>query len=172
MSLGARVERAVRFVVHNWPLKLAAIALATLLYAGLVASQDSSVFPGPVPVSAINKPPGTVVTNELRDLDQIRYIAPLEVGRLLADDFEATVDLSNVEPGRPARQRPRRGHRRGPAGDRPRLPAPLDPGRARRARRPSRSRSRCSARPPPDGVDVGEVSFEPTEVTVTGPARP
>ena len=44
-----RVRRAVGVVVHNWPLKLAAIALATLLYAGLVASQDSSTFPGPSP---------------------------------------------------------------------------------------------------------------------------
>ena len=63
------IRRAVRLVVHNWPLKLAAIALATLLYAGLVASQDSSVFPGPVPVTAVNQPPGTVVTNHLRDVD-------------------------------------------------------------------------------------------------------
>ena len=48
MSLGSRVRQAVRFVVHNWPLKLAAIALATLLYAGLVASQASSVCRAPL----------------------------------------------------------------------------------------------------------------------------
>ena len=168
MSLGARVERAVRFVVHNWPLKLAAIALATLLYAGLVASQDSSVFPGPVPVTAINKPPGTVVTNDLRDLDQIRYIAPLEVGRLLADDFEATVDLSNVNPdGQPVSVRV--------------AVTPVDPRVTVLDFQPRSIQvvldelttkqvpvdvQREAA---PDGVDVGEVTYEPTEVTVTGP---
>ncbi len=168
MSLGARVERAVRFVVHNWPLKLAAIALATLLYAGLVASQDSSVFPGPVPVTAINKPPGTVVTNPLRDLDQIRYIAPLEVGRLLADSFEATVDVSNVNPdGQPVSVRvavtavdprvtvldfqPRS------------IQVVLDELTTKQV--PVNVQREAA----PDGVDVGEVTFEPTEVTVTGP---
>ena len=37
---GAAVRRLVGLVVYNWPLKLAAIALATLLYAGLVVSQS------------------------------------------------------------------------------------------------------------------------------------
>ena len=32
------VRRALGFLLHNWPLKLAAIALATILYAGLVLS--------------------------------------------------------------------------------------------------------------------------------------
>ena len=81
MSIGSTVGRAARFIVHNWPLKLAAIGLATLLYAGLVASQDSITFPGPVPVTAINKPVGTEVTNNLRDIDQIRYVAPPDVPR-------------------------------------------------------------------------------------------
>ena len=39
------------------------------------------------PCSPSTSPPGTVVTNELRDVDQIRYIAPLDVGRLRAEDF-------------------------------------------------------------------------------------
>ena len=98
MSVGSRDRPGGGLIVHNWPLKLAAIALATLLYAGLVASQDSITFPGPVPVTAINQPPGTVVTNDLRDVEQIRYIAPADVARLRAEDFEATVDLTNVKP--------------------------------------------------------------------------
>ena len=132
MSLGSRVNQAVRFVVRNWPLKLAAIALATLLYAGLVASQDSSVFPGPVAVLPINKPDGTVVTNDLRDLDQIRYIAPLDVGRLRAEDFEATVDLANVKPDGQQQSVRVAVSAVDPARHHPRLPAALDPGRARR----------------------------------------
>jgi YbbR domain-containing protein len=89
-------RRVARGIVHNWPLKLAAIALATLLYAGLVASQDSSTFTGPIPVLPENQPPDTKVTNTLRDVEQIQYIAPADLGRLRAEDFRATVDLSGV----------------------------------------------------------------------------
>ena len=76
MTVERFVRRAVGLVVHNWPLKLAAIVLATLLYAGLVASQDSSTIQGPVTVTVQNQPPATVITNQLRDVESIRYIAP------------------------------------------------------------------------------------------------
>ena len=39
---GAAVTRLLRLLVHNWPLKLAAVGLATLLYGGLVLSQNAS----------------------------------------------------------------------------------------------------------------------------------
>ena len=169
MSLGSGIRRAVRFVVHNWPLKLAAIALATLLYAGLVASQDSITFPGPVPVTAINKPPGTEVTNNLRDIDQIRYIAPVDVPRQRADDFEATVDLTNVKAdGQPVNVRvavraidprvtildsqPRTIQVVLDQVTTKQVPVEVDQGAA------------------PPGIDVGETTFTPAEVSVTGPA--
>jgi YbbR domain-containing protein len=98
MNIGRSARRAFAFVVHNWPLKLAAIAVATLLYAGLVVSQDSNVYPGPIQVRLANQPLDTVVTNDLRDVEQIRYIAPADLGRLTAEDFRATVDLANVTP--------------------------------------------------------------------------
>ena len=98
MNVGRLARRAAAFVIHNWPLKLAAIILATLLYAGLVASEDSSTYPGPVQVLAENLPSGTVVTNQLKPLEHVRYIAPAVVGRLTAEDFTATVDLSAVDP--------------------------------------------------------------------------
>ena len=41
------MTRAIGFVVHNWPLKLAAIGLATLLYGGLVVSQNTETFTRP-----------------------------------------------------------------------------------------------------------------------------
>ena len=98
MNIGRSARRVAAFVIHNWPLKLAAIILATLLYAGLVASENSGTYPGPLQVTAVNQPSDTVVTNQLRPLEQVRYIAPAEVGRLTADDFRATVDLSAVDP--------------------------------------------------------------------------
>ena len=169
MSLGSRLQRAVRFVVHNWPLKLAAIALATLLYAGLVASQDSITFPGPVPVTAINKPPGTEVTNILRDIDQIRYIAPADVGRLRADDFVATVDLTNVKPdGQQVNVRvavnaidPRVTI----LDSQPRtIPVVLDGVTTKVVP------VEVDQGTPPAGIDIGEMTFTPTTVNVTGPA--
>ena len=51
-------RRAGLTIVHNWPLKVAAIVLATLLYAGLVASQDSNTYPGPITVTPVNQPAG------------------------------------------------------------------------------------------------------------------
>ena len=98
MNVGRSALRIAAFVIHNWPLKLAAIILATLLYAGLVASENSGTYPGPLQVTAVNQPSDTVVTNQLRPLEQVRYIAPAEVGRLTAGDFRATVDLSAVDP--------------------------------------------------------------------------
>ena len=97
MNARRAAGRLGRLIVHNWPLKLAAVILATLLYAGLVASQDSNTFPGLVKVTPINQPPGTVITNTIRDVDQIRYIAPAELGPLRAEDFRATVDLSGLK---------------------------------------------------------------------------
>ncbi len=169
MSLGSSVRRAVRVVVHNWPLKLGAIALATLLYAGLVASQDSITFPGPVPVKEVNKPPGTEVTNNLRDIEQVRYIAPADVPRLRAEDFVATVDLTNVQPdGKPVNVRvsvsaidprvtildaqPRT------------IQVVLDEVTTKQV--PVEDGSVTT----PPGVDVGETTFTPSTVAVTGPA--
>ena len=98
MSIGRVARIIVGAVVHNWPLKLAALALATLLYVGLVATQDSNTYPGPIRVDAINLPPGTVVTNQLETVDEVKYVAPADLGRLTAQDFKATVDLSGVPP--------------------------------------------------------------------------
>jgi len=98
VNAGRGLRRLGRVIVHNWPLKLGAVILATLLYAGLVASQDSNTYPGPVPVTAVNQPSDTVITNQLKDVEQIRYLAPADVGRLEAEDFRATVDLEDVEP--------------------------------------------------------------------------
>jgi len=89
-------RRLLGAIVHNWPLKLAALVLASLLYVGLVATQDSSSLPGPLAVLAVNVPADTVITNALRPVDEVRYVAPADVGRLTAGDFRITVDLSSV----------------------------------------------------------------------------
>jgi YbbR domain-containing protein len=89
-------RRALGIIVHDWPLKVGAIVLASLLYVGLVATQDTNTYPGPIPVVYVHLPAGTVVTNQLKDVEQVRYIAPVGVGNLTASDFTATVDLANM----------------------------------------------------------------------------
>jgi YbbR domain-containing protein len=98
VTISRAARRLLRSIVHNWPLKVAALVLAMLLYVGLVATQDSTTYPGPVRVDAVNLPPDTVVTNQLKTLDEVKYFAPPDLGRLTAQDFRATVDLSSVPP--------------------------------------------------------------------------
>jgi YbbR domain-containing protein len=94
------LTRAVRFVVHNWPLKIAAIGLATLLYAGFVVSRDQLEVPGPIPIVPVGLSEDRTLVSELPAVTRIGYVAPSDAGRLTASDFKATVDLSNVPVGR------------------------------------------------------------------------
>jgi YbbR domain-containing protein len=161
--------RAIGFVVHNWPLKLGAIALATLLYAGLVASQDASTIQGPITVVDQNRPPDTVITNQLRDVDSIRYLAAPGSQRPRASDFRATIDLTNVRPdGKPVNV--------------PVRVTALDPDIQVISVTPSTIQViletsaekdvpvRVQRGAAPEGIDVGETTFEPQQVTVRGPA--
>jgi YbbR domain-containing protein len=166
-------RRAVRLlvgaIVHNWPLKVAAVVLATLLYVGLVASQDSVTYPGPIPVTPVHQPAGTVITNQLRTVDEVRYIAPADLGRLTADDFRATVDLSNLQPtGTPVSV--------------PVLVEAIDPRVTVLEVRPRAIQvvldAEVSMTVPvnveygtvPPGVEVGETTYTPQQVEVLGPS--
>ena len=89
--------RALHFVVRNWPLKLGAIALSVVLYAGLVVAQNARVWPGPIPIEAVKQPAGSFLLNSLGDVTSIRYLAPVDVATSVTSrDFVATADLSNV----------------------------------------------------------------------------
>jgi YbbR domain-containing protein len=93
-----RLIGVIRFVVRNWPLKLAAVALATLLYAGLVLSQATQEFRSPVPIEAINQPRGVKILTDLGAIRTIRFFAPTDLGlRIDSTTFRATVDLSKVD---------------------------------------------------------------------------
>lgn len=92
------MSRVVQFVVRNWPLKLAAIALATLLYAGLVLSQSAQVWTGSVPIVPLKLPTSTFLLTNLPPVTSIRYFAPAEVAQgLTSASFSATVDLSAAQ---------------------------------------------------------------------------
>lgn len=92
------MTRALGVLVHNWPLKLAAIGLATLLYGGLVLSQSSATLTGVVPIVPRDQPNDTFLLQTIRPVTEIRYFTPSNV-RPIESDFEAWVDLSGVNPG-------------------------------------------------------------------------
>lgn len=92
------MTRVFRVIVHNWPLKVAAIGLATLLYGGLVLSQSTQEFKGVVPVTVEGQPDDTFLLTAVEPVTVIRYFAPSGV-RPITSTFTATVDLSDVEPG-------------------------------------------------------------------------
>jgi len=91
--------RFLRFVTRNWPLKIGAIALSTLLYGGLVLSQTTKEFPGSVPIETANQASDVIVLSDLGTASQIRYVAPADLGlRVDSASFRATVDLGGVDP--------------------------------------------------------------------------
>jgi YbbR domain-containing protein len=93
------VRRILLRLVHNWPLKLAAVGLATLLYGGLVASQSTRVLPNVViEVQQVGQPSDTFLLNTIDPVTEIRYFAPPDI-RPLSSDFQASIDLGGIQPG-------------------------------------------------------------------------
>lgn len=87
------------WVFRNWALKLGAVALATVLYTGLVFSGSFSdkTFPG-VPVTALAQPEGTyLLTQQLGTVD-IRYRSATDPATTVtADSFAVTLDLATYD---------------------------------------------------------------------------
>lgn len=161
--------RLVRPVIRNWPLKLAAVVVAVLLYGGLVLSQNTRTFSGSVPVESQNQPHDVIVLSDLGAVRTIRYFAPEDLGlRLDSSSFRATVDLEGVDPST------------GPVSVAIRVIA-VDPRIQVLEYEPSRviveldavvSRTvpiRVVLGTVPGGLDLGEPVAELTETVVTGP---
>jgi YbbR domain-containing protein len=84
------------WLFRNWALKLGAVALATILYTGLVFSGSftDSTLPG-VPVTTLDQPEGTYLLSQQLGSVDIKYRvatdAPAHVG---AESFAVTIDLA------------------------------------------------------------------------------
>jgi YbbR domain-containing protein len=99
------VRQAIASVFRNWPLKLAAIVLASLLYAGLIVSASAETFQGRIPIQLLNQPPDTFVLGDIEDVTSVRYLAiGSDRPQVTAASFTATVDLADVVavPGAPS----------------------------------------------------------------------
>lgn len=161
--------RVVGFVLHNWPLKLAAIVLASLLYAGLVLSQNTRELPVSVPIKALNQPPDAVLLTDLGAVTRINYLVTDESAiRPSTATFEATVDLAGVDPARgrvtvPVQVRST-DERIQVLGYFPsQLQIQLDPFRTRTVP------VRVDKGPAPSGLEVRPETVDPAQVQVSGP---
>ncbi len=165
---GAAVTRVLRVIVHNWPLKLAAIGLATLLYGGLVTSQSTRTFPTVIPIEVVGQPEDSFMLTSIEPVTEIRYFSA-SGAQPIASDFQARIDVSNVVPGS------------GPQRVRVQVEA-LDPRIRVVDSQPSEvtvdldqltSKEVDVVVPAPiapTGLTLGEVQVEPTRVSVSGPA--
>lgn len=87
------------WLFSNWPLKLTALGLAVVLYAGLAISESTRTWTGPVPIEVLNAPPGGALLDDPGAVDRIEYMAPDDVAAQISNDsFRASVDLSSVQP--------------------------------------------------------------------------
>ena len=88
-----------RLIFGNWPLKLAALGLATVLYAGVALSDSTRTWAGPVPIEVLRAPVGGALLELPGVVDEISYQSTQEVANQLgADSFRASIDLSAVQP--------------------------------------------------------------------------
>jgi YbbR domain-containing protein len=92
------VTRILGLVVHNWPLKLAAVGLASLLYGGLVLSESAATLPVSIQIEIVGQPDDTFMLKALPPVDEIRYLSPSGVPAI-SSTFTAEVDVSGVTPG-------------------------------------------------------------------------
>lgn len=93
------MKRVIRLVIHNWPLKLGALAFAALLYVGLIVSSSARLFEGAVPIEAAGLSSSVTILSDLGAVRRIRYLATEDLGlRLDSSSFRAVVDLSKVSP--------------------------------------------------------------------------
>ncbi|MEO6351162.1 MAG: CdaR family protein [Candidatus Limnocylindrales bacterium] len=102
------MSRVADILVRNWPLKMAAIFLATILYSGLVLGQNVRTWTGTLPVETLRPPIGATLLSDLDPVTLVRYRAPLDIGVVSPASFSATADLSRVEatPGGPPQEVP------------------------------------------------------------------
>lgn len=91
------MTRVLSIVTHNWPLKVAAVVLASLLYTGLVLSQNSKEWRDPVSIDVRNQPSSAVLIGGVQYVTSIRYFAQVD-SRITNTTFNAWIDLASTTP--------------------------------------------------------------------------
>ena len=159
-----------RLIFSDWPLKLTALGLAVVLYAGLAISESSRSWTGPVPIEVLNAPPGGALLDDPGAVDLIEFRAPDDVASQLTNDsFRASIDLSSVQPrvGATTVEVPVDVF---PIDPRVRVVDYEPPGVVVRVDEVVSRVMPVEADhgPLPEGIELGPVSIEPNRVTVSG----
>lgn len=164
------MRRVLRFLLRNWPLKVGALLLATVLYTGLVLSGNVRTFSGPIPVEALRQPPEVALLAELPAVTLVRYRAPLDV-IVSPATFAASADLSRAVPradGQPVSVAVRvvaLDTRVQVVGYEPSVvPVHMDPVETRTMA------VHVETGPVPDGLTLGTRQIDPPSVSVRGPS--
>ncbi len=165
---GSAVTRVLRVLVHNWPLKLAAIGLATLLYGGFVFSQNTQSFTGSIPVEVRGYPANTFLLTDVDPVTTVRYLSP-SGARPITSTFVAWIDISGIEPGSGSHSVPITvesiDDRITVVGRDPdRMTVNLDTIGTRTVP------VRVAQLAPPENLELGATTVDPTEVQISGPA--
>ena len=161
-----------RLIFSHWPLKLAALGLATVLYMGVAISDadQTQTRTGPVPIEVLSAPAGGAVLDDPGAVESIEYTAPDEIADTITNDsFRASIDLSAVEPrqGGDAVEVPVDVF---PVDPRVRVLAYEPPGVAVRVDEVVRMVMpvEVDTGPLPEGIEIGPVGVEPGLATVSG----
>jgi len=88
-----------RWIVHNWPLKIVSLLLATLLWAA-VSNQQSSEIGLEVPLEYRNIPQQLEITGDTTNTVQVRLRGPSNVIKGVSSaDVATTLDLAKMGTG-------------------------------------------------------------------------
>ena len=161
------MRRILVRIFNNWPLKVAAVGLATLMYGGLALSQNTQSYQGVIPVRYENEPADTVVSPP-PPVTQVRYFAASGVP-VATSTFVATINLAGqgdkvgvvILPINVTSQDPRV---RVLGYDPPTAPIEFDPLENKVVP------VRIVHGPAPDGLTLGTATAEPANVIVSGAA--
>ncbi len=159
-----------RLVFSNWPLKLTALGLAVVLYAGVALSESTRSWTGPVPIEVLNAPVGGSLLDDPGAVARIDFRASGEIAEALTNDsFRASIDLSAVEP-RPGATTVEVPVDVFPVDPRVRVVGYDPPGVTVRVDEVvSRTMPVVVDHGPlPEGIELGPISVEPNQVVISG----
>ena len=97
------MKPALRWIARNTALMILALALSALAWIVAVEEEDPSLeerYPQAIPIAPPEPPAGLIIVGEFDEYVQVTVRAPESIWQALAlDDFTATIDLADLEPG-------------------------------------------------------------------------
>lgn len=92
------MRRLLAFIFRNWPLKLAAVGLAALLYGGLILTASGATYNGSITIIVLHQPPSVFLMGKIADVTSIRYISLGTSAQPVSQaSFAAYIDLAGVQ---------------------------------------------------------------------------